>query len=1048
VTDHTGSGAEIRTFLIADVRGYTGFTQTHGDEAAARLAARFAEVTREQVALHGGNLIELRGDEALCVFISPRAALRAATDLQRRFVDQIRADPELPLRVGIGIDAGEAVPVEDGYRGSALNLAARLCSIAKPGEVLVSEAITHLAQRVDEVGYVDRGRVAMKGIEQPVHVFRLEFELDMPPLPDEPRRRFTMRQLAAAGVAAVLLLAALTAVAVTRLDRGQAKKLSANVVGLINPSGNVAGEVQLPGRPGGIAAGAGAIWATVTDRGDVVKIDPESRQLVGTGRAGSDPTAVAVGGGGVWVANSGAGTVSWLNPNDLAGGAAQTIAVGQGPSAIAFGEGAAWVVNSTDSTLQRIDQHSYRPSKPIAIGGTPGGVAVGGGWVWVTDTSSGSVVKIDPRTRGVVARIPTGSDPTALAYGGGHLWVANSGDGTVGRIDPATQDLQAVRVGRAPAGLSYSDGGVWVAVADPAAVARVDSGLAVRSTDVGSPPQAAVTAGGNTWVTALAAPSSHRGGTLHVAFANDVFTKGWNPFDPAVAPYLPHWQMLAVTNDGLLTYRKTGGAAGLEVVPDLAVSLPAISDHGRTYTFQLRKGIHYSTGTPVRASDFRYSVERQLRPDALSQDAGGYYQDIFFASLTGYDACRHGPPPCSLAKAIEADDRTGTITIHLSRADPALPQKLATSFGDLVPPGSPAPDSGRPVPATGPYMIAKAVEEPTSVLLVRNPQFHQWSADAQPDGYPDRIRWTNESPGKAIDAIEHGSADAFIDPPPVNRLDELRTRYATLAHTYSVLSSNFVTLNTRTAPFNRLEAREAVNLAVDRAHIVDLAGGPQTSAPSCQVLPPGMFGYAPYCRYTANPTAGGAWTGPDMAKAEELVRASGTRGDQVAIWGWGRRSPVGNYVAHVLDQLGYRAFYRGTPHNEHGFGVANARIQDSRYHTPAGMGGWQADYSNPDDFIGVLLSCQAFHPGDPDNLNAAELCDPELDRIAQAARTAQATDPALSSTLWQQADRRATDQAPWLMMTSGIGVDTVSKRVGNYQHSVQWGMLLDQLWVR
>ena len=1047
MTEHTSAGAEIRTFLIADVRGYTRFTQTHGDEAAARLAGRFAAIARERVELHGGNLIELRGDEALCVFTSPRAALRAASDMQRQFADQIRADPELPLRVGIGIDAGEAVPVEDGYRGGALNLAARLCSIAKPGEVLVSEAIIHLARRVEDVSYVDRGRVAMKGIEQPVHVFRLEFELDMPPMPDEPRRRLTTRQLTAAGVVAVLLLAALVAVAVTRLDRSPAKTLSANVVGLINTSGNVAGQVQLPGRPGGIAAGAGAIWATVPDRGEVAKIDPASRQVVDYGPAGSDPTGVAVGGGGVWVANSGAGTVSWLNPADLTSGG-QTIAVGQGPSSIAFGDDAAWVVNSTDSTLQSIDQHTFQPSAAIAIGGTPGGIVVGGGWVWVTDTSSGSVVKIDPRTKQVVARIPAGSDPTALAYGGGHLWVTNSGDGTVDRIEPATQDVQAVRVGRTPVGLTYSDGGVWVAVADPAAVARVDSGLAVSSTAVGSPPQAAVAAGGNTWVTALAAPSSHRGGTLRVVFANDVFTSGSDPFDPAVAPYGPHWQMLAMTNDGLLTYRKTGGAAGLEVVPDLAVSMPAISDRGRTYTFQLRKGIRYSNGAPVRASDFRFSVERQLQPDALSRQSRGYYQDIFFASLLGYDACRHGPPPCSLARAIVANNSTGTITIHLSHADPALPQKLATSFGDFVPPGSPAPDSGEPVPATGPYMIARTVENPTSVLLVRNPHFHQWSADAQPDGYPDRILWTNEAPGKAIDAIEDGSADAFIESPPVNRLDELRTRYATLAHTYSVLSSNFVSLNTRTAPFSQLKARVAVNLAIDRAHVVDLTGGPQTSAPSCQVLPPGMFGYTPYCPYTANHTASDAWTAPDLARAEQLVRDSGTRGDQVAIWGWGRPSPVGSYVAHVLDQLGYRAVYHGTPHNGHGFEVANARIQDSRYHTPAGLGGWTADYSNPDDFIGVLLSCRAFHPADPNNLNAAELCDPELDRIARAARTAQATDPALSSTLWQQADRRATDQAPWLVMTSGIGVDTVSKRVGNYQHSVQWGMLLDQLWVR
>ena len=67
----------------------------------------------------------------------------------------------------------------------------------------------------------------------------------------------------------------------------------------------------------------------------------------------------------------------------------------------------------------------------------------------------------------------------------------------------------------------------------------------------------------------------------------------------------------------------------------------------------------------------------------------------------------------------------------------------------------------------------------------------------------------------------------------------------------------------------------------------------------------------------------------------------------------------------MLDQLGYRAVYHGTPHNGHGFKVANARIQDSRYHTPAGLGGWTADYSNPDDFIGVLLSCRRSNPPIP-----------------------------------------------------------------------------------
>ena len=162
--------AGIKTFLIADVRGYTRFTQERGDEAAARLATRFAELAREAIEAAGGTLVELRGDEALAVFDSARQALRAAADLQERFVAETVADPSLPLAVGIGLDAGEAVPVDGGYRGGALNLAARLCSLAGPGEVLVSPGVAHLARKVEGLDYVERGAVRLKGLEKPVEV--------------------------------------------------------------------------------------------------------------------------------------------------------------------------------------------------------------------------------------------------------------------------------------------------------------------------------------------------------------------------------------------------------------------------------------------------------------------------------------------------------------------------------------------------------------------------------------------------------------------------------------------------------------------------------------------------------------------------------------------------------------------------------------------------------------------------------------------------------------------------------------------------------------
>jgi class 3 adenylate cyclase len=118
--------ADVHAFLIADIRGYTAFTQERGDEDAGRLAGRFAEVASAVVEDHRGQVLELRGDEALVVFGSPRSAIRGAVALQQRFVEETIADPSLPLTVGIGLDAGEAVPVEGGYRGGALNTAARL----------------------------------------------------------------------------------------------------------------------------------------------------------------------------------------------------------------------------------------------------------------------------------------------------------------------------------------------------------------------------------------------------------------------------------------------------------------------------------------------------------------------------------------------------------------------------------------------------------------------------------------------------------------------------------------------------------------------------------------------------------------------------------------------------------------------------------------------------------------------------------------------------------------------------------------------------------
>jgi predicted ATPase/class 3 adenylate cyclase len=158
----------VLTFLIADIRGYSRFTATHGDEAAVRLASAFADIVEATVVARGGTLVELRGDEALAAFQSPREALRAAVDVQRRFGEV--ATDDLPLRVGIGIDAGEALRLRNGFRGGALNLAARLCSAAGAGEILASDGVIHLAGTLDDLDVRARGHASFHGMTSPVLV--------------------------------------------------------------------------------------------------------------------------------------------------------------------------------------------------------------------------------------------------------------------------------------------------------------------------------------------------------------------------------------------------------------------------------------------------------------------------------------------------------------------------------------------------------------------------------------------------------------------------------------------------------------------------------------------------------------------------------------------------------------------------------------------------------------------------------------------------------------------------------------------------------------
>jgi branched-chain amino acid transport system substrate-binding protein len=520
-----GPPADVRTFLIADVRGYTRFTQEHGDEEAAGLAHAFADLTGEVVTASGGQLLELRGDEALAVFGSARQALRGAVELQRRFREQDDGRPVFPLGIGIGLDAGEAVPIQGGYRGAALNVASRLCALAEPGQILATETVVSLAQKVEGIRFVERRPVRVKGVEKPVRLIEIVPELKLPPVPRVvapsfvARARQRPRALVLFALGTALLVASITAAIVELTASGDSLTPVGNAVAAIDPRGHVLSYTPVGTSPSNVVVGEGAVWVLNADDQTVSRIDLNGRQITKTFGTGQTPTDIAAGEGSVWVGNANAGDSYTANvskidpqtgvvgrtlrltspskripPHEVIPGASE-LAVGAGAlwlinpdlsvsrvdptsgdvvarvpvsagSAITADQNDVWLVGDGFTSVVRINPKTNRPSKPIEVGANfLADIALGAGSVWVSAPENGVVWRIDPAPRPIMRTVSVGRGATSIAFADGALWVTNTLDGTVLQIDPATNTVtKMIHVPGSPVGIAVAQGTTWVSL--------------------------------------------------------------------------------------------------------------------------------------------------------------------------------------------------------------------------------------------------------------------------------------------------------------------------------------------------------------------------------------------------------------------------------------------------------------------------------------------------------------------------------------------------------------------------------------------------------
>jgi len=1033
------------TFLFTDIEGSTRLLKQLRERYADALGEH-QRILRETFAAHGGHEIDTQGDSFFVAFGRAKDAVAAAVDGQRRLA-QHRWPDGAELRVRMGLHTGEPAAAGERYVGLGVHRGARIAAAGHGGQVLVSQATRELLRDdpLPDVSLRDLGEHQLKDLDEPERLYQLVapgLEQTFPSLRTAAPASFEGREdeLAEAAVekmtarwrrpgrrtliAATFGAAVVGVVAGVLLTQGGGSTASASVegdsVGVVDAaSGHVTAVVPVGASPGGVAVGAGATWVTNTDADTVSRINTGSDAPNQTIPVGGGPVGVAVGGDSVWVANGLDGTVSRINV--AANREVQKIHVGNGPVGIAYSKDKVWVANSVDGTVSEFDATSGKQSRTFpAIAGV-GGIVVDFGRVWVVSPSENNVVSLDPSSGQIDDTIPVGVDPVAIAAGDGAVWVANRADGTISKISPQEPARLAFTrpVGPEPVSIAAVQGGVWVGRAD-GSLMQIDAstGDVVKTRNLGNPPQALAGTDKELDVAVRSSGLEHRGGTLRVRLGPP------DSLDPALA-YSPFsWTIMAMTNDGLVGLRRVGGIEGVQLVPDLAVSLPVPSDDGLTYSFRLRPGVRYSTGKPVRAADFRAAIERMLEADSPE---GSYFRDI-----RGAAACRAGHA-CDLSRGIVADDATGRVTFHLTRPDGDFLSKLGLTGADAFPAGTPPPGTtrDRTLPATGPYVI-KRYEKGRSVLLVRNPYFRQWSADAQPAGYPDRIVISFYPAGAdglpQARFVEDGHADIASNLSfSKGGLATLATRYPSQLRLTPAPSTDFFFLNTHVPPFVNVQVRRAVNDAFDREKYVSQTLGLGYAA-SCQILPPDYPSYRRTCPYRS--AAVGA--------ARRLVRRAGQSGARVTVWMPGPGALQGRFMVSVLNSIGLRAHLKLIPLVP-GYSAYFNRISDPRSRAQIGYYNWLADYPSDGGFLPPLFSC---------NGNASRFCDPAVDRLFVAAGKAQARNPGAAPALWQKAERAILLQAPLVPADNGKNIAFLAKGVGNFQYHPEWGVLLDQLWLK
>ncbi|WP_406473209.1 ABC transporter substrate-binding protein [Streptomyces sp. NBC_01615] len=512
-------------------------------------------------------------------------------------------------------------------------------------------------------------------------------------------------------------------------------------------------------------------------------------------------------------------------------------------------------------------------------------------------------------------------------------------------------------------------------------------------------------AGANAATKDVVNASTKKGGTVTYELSDVP-----DSFDPGNTYYAYMYNLSRLYARPLMTFQPGAGEKGNTLVPDLAASKGVPSDGGKTWTYKLRSGLKYQDGSAITSKDVKYAVERSnFARDVLS--LGPNYFQQFMAGGDKYK----GPYKDKSAKglsSIETPDDT-TVVFHLKTAFQEFDYLVAAPQTAPVPQ---AKDTGvdyvKSIVSSGSYKF-QSYSEGKQAVLVRN---ENWDASTDPlrKQYPDKIVVnlkvnpdTIDKDVQAGDAIDLGGTGV-----QAATQAEVLTSAAKKANTDNTYGGRLVymAINTKVAPFNKVECRKAVQFAIDKVSVQTAEGGPIRGDVASTVLPPDIPGYAKSDVYASAGNKG------DAAKAKEQLKACGKSSISTNISARSDRPQeiaAATAIINSLKSAGINASLKQYPSGKYFTDYAGVPKFTEKNNIGLIMMQWGADWPSGYGFLQQILNGSAI--GDSGNTNLSQYDNKDVNALLEKAIGTE--DTAARNSLYTQIDKQTMDDAVLVPLT-------------------------------